>query len=392
MTLHAELSPSAAHRWMRCPGSVRLCAHIPRVDSTYSREGTFAHEIAALCLQENLDPQTQLGRTDGEFTCDSEMVAHIQSYLDVVRGVMLFDGGTLLVEQKVKVSNEIFGTADAIVGARTDLHIFDLKYGAGAYVEVNNNPQLLTYGLGGLLLPVEVLNVTAVTHVHLHIIQPRCSVGDSYWRTSEVTAAYLLDDWQNQLAVAAEATKDEEAPLVPGDHCKFCPAKATCPALRRSALQAAAAVFPTGDVAAPVKPPPPSALTPLEISKVLNAADLVEEWFKSVREWAFNEVRAGRLELPGWKIVERIGNRAWKDEEATAAGLKALGLSSPYESKLVSPATAEKLLAKSLKLSKEKVKTLLEQLAHRPVTGQALAPVDDPRPAINQRSSVFLEN
>ena len=47
MAAHAKLSPSAASRWLNCPGSVALCATLPTPPSTYyADEGTAAHALA----------------------------------------------------------------------------------------------------------------------------------------------------------------------------------------------------------------------------------------------------------------------------------------------------------------------------------------------------------
>ena len=43
---HAALGASTAHRWMSCPGSVRLAAGIDVPASTYAEEGAAAHMLA----------------------------------------------------------------------------------------------------------------------------------------------------------------------------------------------------------------------------------------------------------------------------------------------------------------------------------------------------------
>ena len=53
MAAHAKLSPSAASRWINCPGSVALCATLPKPPSTfYADEGTSAHALAEKCILE----------------------------------------------------------------------------------------------------------------------------------------------------------------------------------------------------------------------------------------------------------------------------------------------------------------------------------------------------
>ena len=47
MAKHAKrFSPSAAERWMTCPGSVTACLDLPNESSSYADEGTAAHYMA----------------------------------------------------------------------------------------------------------------------------------------------------------------------------------------------------------------------------------------------------------------------------------------------------------------------------------------------------------
>ena len=52
---HAALGASAAHRWMRCPGSIRLSDGIEAPASTYAEEGAAAHVLAKICLDDGSD-------------------------------------------------------------------------------------------------------------------------------------------------------------------------------------------------------------------------------------------------------------------------------------------------------------------------------------------------
>ena len=50
---HAKLSPSAAYRWINCPGSVALAEQCPPAPSSaYADEGTLAHAVAETKLMQ----------------------------------------------------------------------------------------------------------------------------------------------------------------------------------------------------------------------------------------------------------------------------------------------------------------------------------------------------
>ncbi len=62
MSDHSRLSPSSAHRWMACAGSVLLESRVPDSSSSFADEGTAAHELASLCLTSGKDATAYLGR------------------------------------------------------------------------------------------------------------------------------------------------------------------------------------------------------------------------------------------------------------------------------------------------------------------------------------------
>lgn len=362
------------YRWSACPGSVRLGSGVARKSSEYAAEGTAAHEIMEKVLTEGCDADVFLGReliVEGRaFVVDEEMVAAIQLYADAVRDVFDADqGDQLFVEHRFDLSHiydGLYGTADTVIwkpkGKR--LIVKDLKYGAGLAVEVKENPQLRYYALGALVdlgLPAR--------RVRIEIVQPRCPHPDGPIRHEEIDAIELMD-FATDLIEYAKATEDPNAPLNPGDHCRFCPAAALCPALHGKAQEVAARVFADDKL-----------YDPALLADTLTWLPVLEGWIKSVREFAYAEAEDGRSP-PGWKLVEKRATRKWRDEAATVTWLRSNSVDedSFMVSKLASPAAVEKLLPKDQRGA-------LEELCVKESSGHSLAPVSDKRPAAKESAT-----
>ncbi len=224
---HALLSASGAARWLNCPGSVAASATAPASGwrSVYADEGSRAHHTAATCLANGSDADDPA----------------IQLYVQTVRATVE-PGDTLLLEQRVDLAAleppvAMYGTADAIVikPRRHQLHVLDLKYGAGIMVAATNNSQTRYYGLGALLnLPPGVV----INTVELTVVQPRLPHPAGPVRREILTALELLA-WGRELLAGAYRALAPEAPLAPGPWCQFCSAQMTCPALSEHSLESA---------------------------------------------------------------------------------------------------------------------------------------------------------
>jgi hypothetical protein len=112
-----------------------------------------------------------------------------------------------------------------------------------------------------------------------------------------------------------------------------------------------------------------------KIGAYLHNADLLEAWIKDLRSLAEEMLKKGKP-VKGWKMVPKRATRSWvKEEDAKAALLQHLKESEVIETKLVSPAAAEKLLkAQKLKLP--------DGLTVAISSGNTIAPESDPRPAV----------
>lgn len=399
---HAKLSPSGAHRWMRCPGSVVLEAAYPDEGSSFAREGSAAHELAAIVLEGNEpNAQAHVGNRvefedNGEtvqWPVTQDMADHVDDYVKLVREFA--EGKTLLVERKVPIGHltgetGATGTSDVVILDTTNgvMTVIDLKFGMGVRVEAGDNPQLQMYALGAL---EEYGLLGDFNEVCMVIHQPRLNaVSEHYMPTEEletfglkVRAAAMVC---REAEAEAEADDFADAFLTPGEkQCKFCKAKATCPALRAEITEVVGgSAAATVDEFAEFVPEKVDMQTgdnylPIAMSKV----ELVEQWCKAVRAEVERRLLAGQ-NVDGYKLVQgKRGNRKWGDENDVEALFKSFRLRQDemYDFSLISPTKAEKLFKENPKRW-NKVNALVTQSEGKP----SVAPATDKRPALAVQS------
>lgn len=368
MSAHAKLSASGSSRWLNCTGSVKAESNYPESSSAFALEGTTAHELAEMCLNNDYHPSIYQNQTINGFIIDDEMVDNVAAYIAYVKSF----SGHHFYEQRVDFSEWIpngFGTSDAIVidSKSNTVHVIDLKYGKGVPVDAENNSQGMLYALGVLS---EYSFIYDLDHVVIHIYQPRIKNYSSW----SISATELLKwaEWAKQRAI--EALSDN-APRTPSDKaCQWCKAKATCKALLDHTHKIIMHDF---DELDDVKP---DTLTDKELKVIQDNAKLIKSWLDAVESHIFDMLNRGQS-FDGYKLVEGRSTRSWQDEKQAAIVLESkLDKDVLYTKKLISPAQAEKLLKTD--------KTILLDLISKGEGKPTLVPSCDKRIALNN-ANVF---
>lgn len=418
MTSHAKLSPSSAHRWLNCAGSMILEKDFPDSSSEHAELGTAAHFLASECLEQGKDATDFLNRqiylVNGVahwwerpetinistfYTVDLEMTENIQKYLDAVRSQS--EGNQLLVEQRVSFGSRIgsenaFGTADAIILTADEIQVHDLKYGRGVKVDATGNEQLNLYGLGAL---EEFGMFGDYKQVRKVIHQPR--IGHY---SEEVVTIAELEEFEQEvkkgvahiraLEIGLEdgdggAIADFEGSFNPGEkQCQWCKAKAVCPALANHLMETMLGEFENLDEVE-LQTAVPEATAQIvsyendRLSKFYAAIPLFENWIKAVDAAVHEKLHAGEV-VPGFKLVEgRKGSRKWSDDKEAEELFKSMRLKTEqmYDLKVISPTTAAKLQKENIIGPRQwsKVEALITQNDGKPT----VAAESDKRPALD---------
>ena len=388
MAAHARLSPSAADRWMICPGSVAVSEKYPNETSEFAAEGTVFHNLAEDCLLYDLDPREFIGQkryVDGfEFTITEEMVDHLIPGLSRIAEL----GGDVYVENKVNLDEWIpgnFGTLDVGI-IRTDVDgdeeivIWDWKYGQGVSVRAEHNRQLRIYALG--FWHNVARHVTDATTFRIAVYQPRIPEAGGEWI---VTLDELLafGEEVREAGKRTLATQPEFVPSAKG--CYWCPAKNECLALAEFNLDLMGKTFDEFEdlveKAEELSLPEIGVLRPEQMTYIWAHRQMITDWVEGIHTRIAEDYKHGRP-TPGVKMVSgRRPPRRWIDEVEVAPLLEAR-LDDPYTRKLISPTQAEK------NLGKEEYQNFAEYVDQGEPKA-ILVPEEDPRPAIPPVTDLF---
>ena len=400
---HSRYGGSVIGRVILCPGSVALCDTVPQVPSSrYAEEGTAAHALAEACLSKQLHPSEFLGVNMGLFPVTSEMVEAVRVYCEAVtHELALTKTAELYVEKKfaLKVENanegEVFGRNDAMVyhPETGRLRVFDYKHGVGVSVDADDNAQLKFYAAGAVFS-----NPWKVSELILTVVQPRARDVDEAgavkdWKFETPDLFEFLADVGDAIAASKGTVPGGLSLLHAGYHCdkSFCDARVVCPAYQAMKLKDTG--FETVDLTEidAKDYPHPSHLTNERLAQIVAALARFSSWANSCQEYLEAKLLAGE-QVPGWKVVEKIGRAKWIADEESVAG--SLELLFDIDRDLVLPrrlttiGDVEKLM-KGAGATKRQIDDFKLKNTLKESSGLTIAPDSDRRAAVNAAERAF---
>jgi hypothetical protein len=403
---HAKLSPSKRSRWALCPGSIREEAKYPDTGSgPAAADGTHSHTLLEHCINTFLsDPMEQVGETftdhEGTFVVDADRAARVKVAVNYIREQSMNGLFQVYSEQKVDPAfllgrSDLSGTVDCQIYGPGFVELIDYKDGMGI-VSAEGNMQLEQYAYGvlaGYKLPVN--GAYPIERLKMTIIQPKLALrGMSAITSYEVPVSHLLANMGTIITQAA-ATDKPDAPLVPGEsQCKFCRAKGSCAALAGNVMKEVGIMFQpvvteTLDVAQQSADKDPAQMDDAQIRQIMEAAPLMRQLLEAVEKEAMRRMESG-ISIPGLKLVNGRGSRAWALPEAEMAEkLVKMGIpkTAIYETKLVTPAKAEKLTwekrdGTKVTLTDRQLQRMEQEYVSKLAGKLTVAPESDSRPAV----------
>jgi len=177
-----------------------------------------------------------------------------------------------------------------------------------------------------------------------------------------------LGVWETEVLLPAINDAISDAPrYAPSESaCQWCPAKHICSAQKEQfdivAAQPDITIMSKEDIKEVML-----ALTPAQISAILDKAPMVEKFIEAVKDHATKQMEGGAV-LPGWQLQPKRASRKWIDSTTARQALTDAGLtdSQIFETELISPTAAEKLLAKEQRV-------ILDALTAKVSSGLTLA-------------------
>jgi len=276
MTAHHPQSPSKFPAWSKCPGF----ANDETRPSDAAERGTLQHTVL----------QRLLEGTDHNDVIDLLEPTELEGLVWILEWIKANTGDARVLEQKVYLTDADFetlyeGRADILEPRIDSVFVGDYKSG-----EIRDyTAQLAGYALAAM-------DEYGVDRADIAILYGRFKHVEQFGMT-RVEAEKIV-------FAILEAQRAGCKPVYACDYCAWCKHAINCAALTERVFAVVRGredwkldTYHASQIAHPV-----------EMSKALGLAGMMEDWVKSVKHHA-TEMAKGGMQIPGYKLTERAGRR-----------------------------------------------------------------------------------
>lgn len=303
-----RVAPSALARALACPGSIMLGHYaLPQIKSDDAKDGDAQHAVLDWAIDNwpnvelwqapllSVPMLVEKYRYPSEYPMlDEDQMRAVCKAFDVVVPY-LGEGWTYRNESRaepclpLRSAGVTPGRLDFVSyhHATATLVVVDFKFGFRE-VAAEGNAQMMNYAAA--MVP----QFPDTKAVRLVIVAPNAGGTVAYGlRLRE------LDEWVAKTAATLDVDWTFPPPLVSGDHCRYCPARVTCPKLLELQEEAVEEGTPRHDAAA-------------HLGRRKAVLDTVEVLRKAVDAEVARQLDLG-LAVPGYKLVAGRGSTQWRD-------------------------------------------------------------------------------
>lgn len=293
---HHEFSPSRLNQFAICPGAYLMQQGIPEEPkSPDADEGTMLHAAVAAHNLEGLNPEQTAAV---QFCLDyiDKIVKESGKKVEAIyyeERLTIYDKDTTLPEEHTGTGEILTdGIADVVV-VYTDktAEVIDWKFGRGEVPDVKENYQTAAYSLG-------VYQRFDCSEVTAHIVQPRLLKTDRYtfrmFGMLQRAVFRVIDAAKNAADAGLLLRASENA-------CKYCKAKALCPAFAAK-FSGLAVVRTDGQVP----------FSPDQLLNYWEKAQIVERFVAEIKARVTEYIEENG-NLGDWYLMERSGKREIRD-------------------------------------------------------------------------------
>lgn len=369
---HAKLAPSAAERWVNCPGSL-MFNDLPGKETVYSKEGTLAHEAAEKALY-NAPLNNQYS---------DEMITGAQLYKKAINDFWANNNLKLNVWETEKTvelqpitTEKGCGKIDYIGTGENCILIADYKFGMEK-VEVTDNLQLWLYMASYVTgRQKEHISFKDYTFACM-IVQPRINYIDT-----QIKNYRELAEIARFLNVAAKRALIEEK--LPTEYKTFSSCKKCCQYCKGSGQCAAEAETNLNYMAIKEKFDN-NILESADLSRIYTHLPDIKKYIENVENVVKDKLTAGES-IPGFKMVQgRHLPKRWVNEESAIEFLKGQNLEEKqiFTYKIITPTQAEKLC------NKDDFKSFADLNVCSPFGNPVIVPESDKREAIKNNNNII---